>query len=129
MTKRKRNNQKVWLKRHRINDYGVIERYCASCDTWKEECEEYFYLANKSKPENGFSGECKLCSVKRTESNTAKKHDEVVSKISEYNKIHADEQRKRRRKHYEENKQKERQRTVIFIQNNLIINFAFHVNH
>lgn len=118
MAKRKYNNQTIWLKRHRVNNDGVIERYCASCDTWKEEIEENFYLKNKKNPEKGFSGECKICSVKRTESNTAKKHDEVVAKISEYNRQHPEDCRRRRRKHYENNKKKERERTKQFFENN-----------
>jgi hypothetical protein len=118
-----------WYESHRVNENEVIERKCSGCGEWMEENDINYYLKNKSHPEKGFSPECRPCSSKRTQANTAKKHDEVVAYISEYNKIHADEQRKRRRKHYEENKEKERQRTVIFIKNNPDKSKKYRDNH
>lgn len=62
---RKEYTHQQWLKNHRVNEDGVIERLCSKCNIWKEESEDNFYLANKSKPEKGFSGECRICSIER----------------------------------------------------------------
>lgn len=81
---RKEYTHQQWLKRHRVNEDGVIERYCASCDTWKEESEEYFYLANKSKPEKGFSGECKACASIRADINQRENYERKLEFQKKY---------------------------------------------
>lgn len=59
--------QKIqWGKNHRINGNNNIERQCTQCKEWLEENYDNFYYKNKSKPELGFSPECKRCGVKRS---------------------------------------------------------------
>jgi 5-methylcytosine-specific restriction endonuclease McrA len=102
-------NQRLWLKNHRVNEDGIIERYCSSCETWIEENEELFYYKNKSKPEMGFSGECKECAKSRSLTNRNEnieraraswrnwyKQDGNIERIKAYNKEYyeADPQKK-----------------------------------
>lgn len=55
--------EKYWVNRRLIND--KIEKRCDLCKEWFEETSYNFYYLNKSKPERGFSSDCKQCAKKR----------------------------------------------------------------
>lgn len=69
MSNYKKKNQEYWNRYHRINNEGVLERICTSCNEWKEENYINFYYKNKSKPELGFQSECRICGNKRASKN------------------------------------------------------------
>lgn len=73
--KKTRFEKKMWLKNHKINDDGVIEKFCTHCEEWKEENINNFYLMNKSKPELGFSSWCKKCVSESTGIRQKKNYD------------------------------------------------------
>jgi hypothetical protein len=54
--------EKYWLV-HKIEN-NILYRLCSKCNEWLPETTEYFYLHNKSKPELGFTSECKSCSIR-----------------------------------------------------------------
>jgi hypothetical protein len=87
---------------HKIID-GVLYRRCTGeCKEWKPETYDYFYYKNKSKPELGFSGECKKCGTKRTKiwmqiDDNYKNH---LDYKKEWNKN--EENNKRQREHYKQ---------------------------
>jgi hypothetical protein len=87
---------------------GVKEHRCTSCQEWKPETTEYYYLKNKSKPEKGFQSECKECCIKRSQ--------KTASKMS----LEKKEQLKLIRKERYENREKEieLERSRIWFENN-----------
>lgn len=69
---------------HRINDNRVIERRCSKCLEWKEETLNNFYLKNKSKPEMGFTPECRICTGIRTKESQKKNPNLKIMKQKAY---------------------------------------------
>lgn len=66
----------MWQNNHRENN-GVIERLCTSCKEWKAETIEYFYMYNKKNLKRGFMAECKMCSIKRSDTYQRKNPDKM----------------------------------------------------
>lgn len=60
--------QELWEQYHKINNNGDVERKCTTCEEWKLEIEENFYLMNKKIP-NKFHAECRECHKERSKIN------------------------------------------------------------
>jgi len=93
---------------HRINDNGVTERRCTKCLEWKEEDLNNYYMKNKKKPKLGYIPECKICTIKRTQSNYDPiRHTELTNSY-----YHSNPEYKKRKKSYnytEEERERKRQ--------------------
>ena len=76
--------EKYWLNHKIINN--ILHRLCSTCKEWLPETIDYFYYKNKSKPEKGYSSECKSCSVKRTQVNIEGKKEQYLDYWSKYHK-------------------------------------------
>jgi hypothetical protein len=105
MTRAERKQYNYWLK-HRINNEGRLECRCTICLEWKIEDDSY-YLKNKSKPELGYSPECKTCSIIRSQI--------IASKMSEEKK---EQLRMERKQRYEKDRDIELERVSLWFQNN-----------
>jgi hypothetical protein len=84
-------NEEEYNKKHRINDKGLVEKYCNKCETWKIMTTEFYkHNINKS---DGYNTHCKECIKKRQRNRFEamrqyKKQWDVEnkSKVSQYNK-------------------------------------------
>lgn len=119
---------KQYKLNHRTNKNGVIERKCSQCGQWKEENYNNYYMKNKSKPELGYSPECKECAIVRTKKNTSKDPDKVLNAVidwqnknkerflttqHEYNKKRKDKQREYTSDYIKEHPEKQK----VYVQN------------
>ena len=79
-----RQERKEWYynQTHKIIE-GVIYKQCTQCKEWKIESEE-FYLHNKSKPEKGYSPECKVCAIKRADEIQRKNYGRTLEQQKRY---------------------------------------------
>lgn len=79
-----KGTKQKYIENHRINEDGLTERKCTSCEEWKLENTDNFYMMNKQKPEKGFQAECKPCISKRSFINENKDRQKAKEYKREY---------------------------------------------
>jgi hypothetical protein len=87
----------------RINKYEITERQCTTCQDWKEETTDNFYMMNKLKPQKGFMAECKDC---------------IKKKANEYGHSHKEKKNKIDREYREANKAERKVKEKVWRDNN-----------
>lgn len=92
-----------WLVHKIINN--ILHRRCSQCNLWLPETIEYYYLHNKSKPEKGYQGECKKCSIERSRKRNQEKREELLPYWSNYYFENKDHKRANNQRWVEEHKE------------------------
>lgn len=62
-------SHEVYKLNHRVNEKGILERRCTSCQEWKEENYDNFYYVNKKASKLRFTPECRECAKERSKKN------------------------------------------------------------
>jgi hypothetical protein len=114
----KLTREEKYLLNHKINNDGEIERQCSQCNEWKPETLEYFYMKNKSKPEKGFSPECRICASKRARVIALKNPERTKNNVERWQKDNIVRYRTVRKEYNDNNKNKIYQDTTEWVNNN-----------